>query len=43
MIMKIFNVLRKVDIVFKTVVTTITFVGIIISKIIMFEDKKKFC
>ena len=34
--------LRKVDIVLKTVVTNITFVRIIISKIIMFKGKMNF-
>ena len=42
MIMQIFNMLRKVDIVLKTVVTNITFVRIIISKIIMFKGKMNF-
>ena len=41
-IMNIFNVLRKVDIVFNTVVINITFVGIIILKISMFEGKMNF-
>ena len=41
-IMNIFNMLRKVDIVLKTVVTNITFVRIIISKIIMFKGKMNF-
>ena len=41
-IINIFNVLRKVDIVFNTVVINITFVGIIILKISMFEGKMNF-
>ena len=41
-IINIFNVLRKVDIVFNTVVINITFLGIIILKISMFEGKMNF-
>ena len=42
MIMNIFNVLRKVDIVFKKGVTDIIFIGITISKIIILEGKTNF-